>query len=172
MLLLVLLLLLELLLVLLGNRRHRWHGALLQSLAEAGKLRLQLSRALRRLQPRVAGVLLLERCLGKPGRLRGERTRLGLRRLLLLLLGLASACAERAAILGSAGAHGVAPEERVRVGIHDAGGAEVARSETWSGRTVTGKGAGGRRRKRNADRCVATLRDLRRKSRESEQKVD
>ena len=169
-LLLLLLLLLELLLVLLGNRRHWRHGTLLRSLAEAGKLRLQLSRALLRLQPRVAGVLLLERCLTKPGRLRGERTRLGLLRLLLLRL--ASACAERAAILGSAGAHGIAPEERVRVGIHDAGGAEVARSETWSRRRVTGKGAGGGRRKRNADRWVATLRDLRRKSRESEQKVD
>lgn len=100
---LLLLLLLELLLVLLGNRRHCWHArghALLRSLAEAGKLRLQA---------RIAGVLLLQRCLTEAGWLRDELARLRLL-LLLLLLWLPSPSAEGVAILRSTGAHGVAAE--------------------------------------------------------------
>jgi len=133
--LLRLLLLLELLLVLLGDGRH-WRGAgghaLLRSLAKAGKLRLQLSRALRRLQARVARVLLLERRLAEAGRLRGERARL-----LLLLLGLAGTCAKLAAILRNAGAPAVAAEEIVRIRIHGAGDVELGRRR----RLREGKGA-------------------------------
>jgi hypothetical protein len=133
---LLLLLLLELLLVLLGDRRHCWHPrghALLGSLAEASKLRLQLAGPLGRLQAWVAGVLLLERSLTKAGRLRGERARL---LLLLLLLWLPGPGAERATVLRSTGALGVGPEERIRVRVHDAG---VDRID--SGRQVVEKDA-------------------------------
>jgi hypothetical protein len=63
--------------------------------------------------------------LGETRRLRGKRT--GLLLLLLLLLRQTSACAKRAAILGSAGSLGVAAEERVRIRIHGAGDVELGR---------------------------------------------
>jgi hypothetical protein len=144
---LLLLLLLELLLELLGDRRH-WRRAgghgLLRRLGEAGELRLQLSRTLRRLQARVARVLLLERRLREASWLRGKRTRLRLL-LLLLLLGQTSACAKGAAILRHAGALAVAAEKRVRVRVHSAGDGvvELGRAGCWGTLETWKRGKGG-----------------------------
>ena len=152
--LLLLLLLLELLLILLGDSRHR-RGAgletlLRRSLAEPGRLGLELPAKcllLRhtgwlRLHTRISCVLLLQRSLTKACRLRSERT--GLLLLLLLLRRLTtSQASEGIAILLGTWAQVVGPaQEGVRVRVH--------RGVVTSGRTgkLSGLGDYGR-----APRC-------------------